>query len=230
MKESEIATIREEIDRNAEDFRLRFNELLDAETDKNGIGQHELAGSLGVSQGSISKNLNGINRPGFDLLSALASFFGVSTDYLFGRIDVRNPDINDMATAKKYGLGEHALESLKTWNGFYDYPVTGPTPHDCELALHGANLLFETMPTEFFISLSRYYEHYFDKPLPYETDSELYDDYQLTPDILDSSLLLRIQNFFIEARDRNDKYREQYALDKVKRQNRGKKKTKKEEN
>lgn len=52
-----------------------------------GLSQYEMAERLGVSRGKLANYEQGSRQPDFDTLSKLADFFGVSTDYLLGRID-----------------------------------------------------------------------------------------------------------------------------------------------
>lgn len=213
------------------DFTDRFLDLLNDKMKETGMTLADIAKKSGVSKPALSNYQNDTQKPGFVALNKIATYFNVSLDYLAGRTNVARPSIEEKAAEKRYGLNEDVFETLKEWTGFYGATTAGPTPHDCELALHGVNLLFETVPMDFFISISRYYEHYFNKPLPYETDSELYDNYNLTPEILDSSILLRIQKYLIDGRDRNDKYRKKLAEEKAKRAERKeKRRQKKEEN
>lgn len=49
-----------------------------------GIGQVKLAQDLGVGKGTISLWENGLREPSMSSLIAIASYFGVSIDYLVG--------------------------------------------------------------------------------------------------------------------------------------------------
>lgn len=49
-----------------------------------GIGQVKLAHDLGVGKGTISLWENGLREPSMSSLIAIASYFGVSIDYLVG--------------------------------------------------------------------------------------------------------------------------------------------------
>ncbi len=57
-----------------------------------GMRQEELGSRIGVSKQSISNWENGNIVPSVDLLSLLADYFGVSTDYLLGRDNRRTLD------------------------------------------------------------------------------------------------------------------------------------------
>lgn len=52
-----------------------------------GITQDTLARALSVSNKTVSKWENGISMPDLDMLTALADYFGVSTDFLLGRLE-----------------------------------------------------------------------------------------------------------------------------------------------
>lgn len=54
------------------------------ERKKLGLSQEELANKLKISQKSISKYECGVRRPSYETLLAMASLFGVTTDYLLG--------------------------------------------------------------------------------------------------------------------------------------------------
>lgn len=61
-----------------------FSKNLQALRKEKKVTQEQLAGHLGVSAQAVSKWENG-NYPESDLLPALADFFGVSIDFLYGR-------------------------------------------------------------------------------------------------------------------------------------------------
>ena len=48
------------------------------------LSQKELAEKLSVSQRSVSNWENGEREPDFEMLTAIAKFFNVTTDYLLG--------------------------------------------------------------------------------------------------------------------------------------------------
>ena len=52
-----------------------------------GIGQKELATALNYSIGTVSNYENGVHSPNLATLSALADYYGVTTDYLLGRVE-----------------------------------------------------------------------------------------------------------------------------------------------
>ena len=72
---------------------------------KGNISQAELANFLGVTQQAVGKWERDKTTPDYDMLKKIASFFGVSTDYLLGN-DASNsyytdPEVSDMANKMK---------------------------------------------------------------------------------------------------------------------------------
>lgn len=64
---------------------LTFKESLFELRKERGIGQVELARTIGVSKGIVSLWENGKREPTLSNLLALSDFFQVSLDYLVGR-------------------------------------------------------------------------------------------------------------------------------------------------
>ena len=62
----------------------KFKENLKGLREEKGIGQVELAYSIGVSKGIISLWENGLREPSMSSLILLAEYFKVSIDYLVG--------------------------------------------------------------------------------------------------------------------------------------------------
>ena len=61
--------------------RAEFLKIL---REEKGIGQVQLANTIGVSKGIISLWENGLREPGMFSLMLLSQYFGVSIDYLVG--------------------------------------------------------------------------------------------------------------------------------------------------
>ncbi len=59
---------------------------------KRGISQVKLALDLHTTQNSISRYETGERQADYDMLIAIADYFGVSIDYLLGRTD--NPNMS----------------------------------------------------------------------------------------------------------------------------------------
>lgn len=67
--------------------RKRINDLMyEKRITQTGLGE-----IVGVNQATLSRNLTGMHAMKTDLLIRIADYFGVSTDYLLGRTDERNP-------------------------------------------------------------------------------------------------------------------------------------------
>lgn len=62
----------------------KFKDNLKGLREEKGIGQVELAYSIGVSKGIISLWENGLREPNMSSLILLAEYFKVSIDYLVG--------------------------------------------------------------------------------------------------------------------------------------------------
>lgn len=60
--------------------------------EENNLSQFELADKLNMSQQAISAYENGKREPDIETIKKFAGFFGVSTDYLLEKSNVRNPE------------------------------------------------------------------------------------------------------------------------------------------
>lgn len=76
-------------------FKIIINKLMH---EKN-VTQKILAEELGITQATLSRNLNGIHMPKAEIIEKMASYFNVSTDYLLGKSDVRNPKFTNTTFA-----------------------------------------------------------------------------------------------------------------------------------
>lgn len=65
-----------------------------------GLNQVALGQRIGASKQSVSNWENGNIVPSIDLLLRLADFFGVSTDYLLGRVSQRTLDAAGLTDAQ----------------------------------------------------------------------------------------------------------------------------------
>lgn len=68
---------------------MTTGEILTALREGQNIKQRELAAYLNVSPGTISNYEHGVHSPDLTMLSRLADYFGVTTDYLLGRTPQR---------------------------------------------------------------------------------------------------------------------------------------------
>ena len=71
---------------------MDFPERLVAVRKAQNLTQKQLAAAIGISEVGLQNYEGGRRKPAFDVLLALADYFGVSLDYLTGRTD--NPEIN----------------------------------------------------------------------------------------------------------------------------------------
>ncbi len=55
------------------------------------LTQEQLGEVLNVGKSTISQYENNVNQPDTDTILKLAEFFGVSTDFILGNTDLRNP-------------------------------------------------------------------------------------------------------------------------------------------
>ena len=68
-----------------------FAQTLKTLRKKKGVSQKDLAFFLSVSNKTVSKWEKGITSPDLSLLPPLAKYFGVSTDYLLGQSEEKQP-------------------------------------------------------------------------------------------------------------------------------------------
>ena len=77
-----------------------------------GLSQTELAAALDCNKQYISKFEDGSRSLSLAMLEKYADFFGVSTDYLLGRTDVKTINADLAATCNYTGLSEEAIKIL----------------------------------------------------------------------------------------------------------------------
>ncbi|HKL74512.1 MAG TPA: helix-turn-helix transcriptional regulator [Halanaerobiales bacterium] len=58
---------------------------------ENNMTQEDLAEKLGITRGAIGLYERGERKVNYETVNKLADIFGVSSDYLLGRIDKKNP-------------------------------------------------------------------------------------------------------------------------------------------
>ncbi|MBR4111865.1 MAG: helix-turn-helix transcriptional regulator [Ruminiclostridium sp.] len=91
----------------------RFKRILkDLRTEK-GLSQDEFAKVLGISKGAVSYYETGQRVPDIVVLSAIADYFKVSTDYLLGRTEIKSVDEDVQVACKVTGLSERTINSLQ---------------------------------------------------------------------------------------------------------------------
>lgn len=86
---------------------MELSTILKQLREKKGIGQKELATMLNYSTGTVSNYENGVHTPNLATLSALADYYGVTTDYLLGRTDHPNSaKIMEQHISKSYTVND----------------------------------------------------------------------------------------------------------------------------
>ncbi len=85
------------------------------------ITQNELSNYLGLTPKMVSFYELGERFPPYDIIIKLADYFNVSTDYLLGRSEIKNPEelLNDyksLSIAKKKELEEIILRNKENHN------------------------------------------------------------------------------------------------------------------
>ncbi|MDD2397974.1 MAG: helix-turn-helix transcriptional regulator [Tissierellia bacterium] len=85
-----------------------------------GITQNELSNYLGLTPKMVSFYELGERFPPYDIINKLADYFNISTDYLLGRSNIKNPEkfIQDYRTLSKESIKEieKFIQQLKTRN------------------------------------------------------------------------------------------------------------------
>ncbi len=76
-------------------FRTRVLNLME----KNNEKQLGLAHDLGITQSTLSRNINGIHRPKAEVVELIAQHYCVTTDYLLGRTNTPNSVLVNVADA-----------------------------------------------------------------------------------------------------------------------------------
>src|SRR5690554_4038483 len=88
--------------------------------EKNNLNQQQLSEKLGISNQTVSSYESGNREPSYGVLLKAADYFGVSTDYLLGRTDLKTPNVDSIAIHKQTGLSEEAIKTLK--KHYADWP------------------------------------------------------------------------------------------------------------
>lgn len=113
-----MAGKKKEINRNSH-FQARLIELNSQEPKS----LEDLAAEFGAARQTVSKWMSGIAVPDINQLEKIADYYKVSTDYLLGRCDTKNPDVNLKAAVEYTGLSEAAVEWLHI--GLDDFECDG---------------------------------------------------------------------------------------------------------
>lgn len=79
-----------------------FNVRLTSLRKKKNKTQQELADYLGLTRPAYTAYERGNRSPDYDTLQKIADYFGVTTDYLLGRTEIRNPTSNSLKPVKNF--------------------------------------------------------------------------------------------------------------------------------
>jgi transcriptional regulator with XRE-family HTH domain len=90
-------------------FPTRLRYLLD----ETKTSQGKLAKAIEVSQQAVGKWANGISEPDMSYFKAIAEYFGVSYEYLYG--DSKSKKRENLLIADELGLFDGAVEKLREW-------------------------------------------------------------------------------------------------------------------
>ncbi|HEM9618018.1 TPA: helix-turn-helix transcriptional regulator [Streptococcus agalactiae] len=93
-----------------------FPERLKELRKKSNLTQKDMAEYFGTSQPSYQAWESGKRNPNSESLDKIANFFNVSTDYLLGNTDLKNPDDLDIEKVKE------SLKKSLGYNGTSDIP------------------------------------------------------------------------------------------------------------
>ena len=77
-----------------------FSERLKASRKSKGLTQKDLAAFLGISERGYQNYEMGKREPNLEVLKQLADFLGVTTDYLLGRSESIEEDINPLLISR----------------------------------------------------------------------------------------------------------------------------------
>lgn len=88
-----------------------FSERLKKLRESSNLTQLQLAEILNIGRASISNYELGIRMPDIDVLLKIANYFGVSTDYLTGRSDIKNSNSEELK--KQLKAYQDKINSLK---------------------------------------------------------------------------------------------------------------------
>ena len=126
------------------EFWQRLERLTDEKIEaSNGmLNRAKIARELGTNPTTFSEWINGKKEPQMKSAIALAKYFNVSTDYLFGLSDYADKQ-NEAITLKSVGLSEKAARDM----------------HGDRSVSPALNLLFETETFREFLNTLRRYHH-----------------------------------------------------------------------
>ncbi|MGI6349914.1 MAG: helix-turn-helix domain-containing protein [Eubacteriales bacterium] len=101
---------------------MDFSERLKSLREERDLKQEDIAKKLNVDRSTVGKWESSPSRPDYDKLLILADYFGVSTDYLLGRTDIRTPySADEFETIAAHHEGEWTEEDLQDIEDFKEF-------------------------------------------------------------------------------------------------------------
>lgn len=89
---------------------MKGNRIKNLREEKN-MKQEDLAKILSISSSAVGMYERDEREPNDEITLKLAEYFGVSTDYLLGKSDIRNPEeIKNISHANAGGLDTNGLD------------------------------------------------------------------------------------------------------------------------
>ncbi len=83
---------------------MSFGSMLKSLRIEHNLTQSELAKKIKLSKANVSKYEAGLVEPSLETLTLIANLFNVSTDYLLGQTDIKNPSAENSE-----GVGENIV-------------------------------------------------------------------------------------------------------------------------
>ena len=76
------------------------------------LSRQKAADDIGVSRACLEYYEKGERVPGFEILSSIAEYYNVSSDYLLGRTDIKSTDMNLQKACEYIGISQKSGENL----------------------------------------------------------------------------------------------------------------------
>lgn len=168
-------------------FASRLRELIK----EKGITQQELSDGLGgiISRQTINKWTLGTTSPDIISAAAIADYFGVSTDYLLGRTEIKSVDEDIQIACKVTGFSEEAINKIQGELAF-DWEEVGNDKHSFD-----KTKLSRIFECEDFWVMSYYLSELQSDSLEYAYDSSCIS----FDHIMTASEVLGVDRFFFAA-------------------------------
>jgi transcriptional regulator with XRE-family HTH domain len=97
---------------------MLHNRLVKLRKDKK-LSQEDTAKALGIPRSTYAQYELGRRHPDYNMIQKLADFFGVSIDYLFGRVDHPNLVLTESERKLNDSIGEMRFQKIKE---LFDFP------------------------------------------------------------------------------------------------------------